>query len=171
MPATSGPTTAALPAKTRRRTRAVREDTALVSYIPTAAAPRPVLTDEGRKVVARMAAKARHRVIIADALGLTYNQLQTCLKNDPALEGVFAEGRGRLEDELASGLYEQARAGNITASIFLLKSMCGWRDTGVDTGRGAPQVAVQINLPGPLSPDDYARLIQVAPAACVEEAE
>lgn len=146
----------------------VREDTALVSYVKTAAAPRPVLTAEGRRVVARMAAKARHRVVIADALGLTYNQLQTAIKNDPELEAVFGEGRGRLEDELASGLYEHARAGNITASIFLLKSMCGWRDTGVDTGRGAPQVAVQINLPGPLSPDDYERLVQVTPSAPVE---
>lgn len=164
MPVNSGSNASAASPMMPAKRRVVRQDTALVSYVKTGGAPRPTLTDEGKGVVARMSANGHNIPVIADALGLTNDQLKVAMKNDPALRAIFDEGRERLSDELASGLLSRARAGNITAAIFLLKAMAGWRDTGVDTGKGAPQVAVQINLPEAMSPDDYARLIKVAPA-------
>lgn len=170
MPVNSGSKAVAPATKTPARTPIVRQDTALVSYVKTGGAPRPTLTDEGKGVIARMSANGHNIPVIADALGLTNDQLKVAMKNDPALRAIFDEGRERLSDELASGLLAQARKGNVTCAIFLLKAMAGWRDTGVDTGKGAPQVAVQINLPQAMSPDDYARLIKVAPAGEVADA-
>ena len=48
------------------------------------------------------------------------------------------------------------------AAIFLLKARNGYRDQGPAE---VARVAVKINIPAPLKPEDYAKLITVAPIA------
>lgn len=95
---------------------------------------------------------------IAAALGISREGLNACRKRQPEVDEAIAQGRAGLEHELASGLVEAARKGNIVAAIFCLKSMFGYRDNGqTDT---APKVAVQINLPAAMEAKAYAAMVE-----------
>jgi hypothetical protein len=103
-----------------------------------------------------MAAGGFNLNAIAAALGTSRRSLGRVFEAHAEVREAFDDGRAMLEQELASLLLEKARGGNVTCAIFLLKAQCGWRDTGTDASAG-PAVAVQINLPGAMSPAEYAR--------------
>ena len=134
---------------------------ALVKLAPNGTGhPRVEVTDGGIDLVRRMAPNAHSLGTIAAALGVSRRTLGEAMERQPELKEAFALGRAALETELAAALLDKARAGNLVAAIFLLKAMCGWREG--EARDGLTKVAIQINLPPPLSQADYARMIDEA---------
>ncbi len=57
-----------------------------------------------------------------------------------------------------------------TAAMFLLKARHSYRDQGPTDGSGdGARVAVQINIPAPLSSEAYSKLVKISPPALTSE--
>lgn len=96
---------------------------------------------------------------IARALGMTFKTWRRILKDDPDARALWDEALAIERDTVVQKLYERAQEGDVAAARFLLGSRHGLRENGTtdaDSGRSA----VTINLPGALSAQQYARLIQ-----------
>jgi len=131
---------------------------ALVEWAPNGTGqPRAEITSEGAALVQRTAAAAHSLSNIAAALGVSRRTLGEAMERQPNVRDAFETGRANLETELASGLLEKARGGNLVATIFLLKAMCGWKEG--EPRDGVPKVAIQINLPPALSEAAYERVL------------
>src|SRR6185437_5104775 len=75
--------------------------------------------------------------------------------DDPTLRLAWENGRGDLEVEISSALFDSAREGQVVAQLFALKNM-GWSDQpAVQTNNG-----ITLILPGAMSREDYLRSIQ-----------
>ncbi len=131
---------------------------ALVVRVPNGTGhPRADITSEGAAIVQRMAASAHSLATIGSALGLSRRTLGEAMERQPEVREAFEAGRAALETELASALLDKARNGNLVATIFLLKAMCGWKEG--EPRDGTPKVAIQINLPPALTEAAYERLL------------
>lgn len=89
-------------------------------------------------------------------------------EEDERIADVLAEGRKIEEEELVSLLLNKARNGDLTATIFALKSRHGYRDMGTPGGGVEQRVNVTINLPPPAAnEEEFSRLINVTPEVVV----
>jgi hypothetical protein len=86
---------------------------------------------------------------IAHGLGVGKDAFAGWLERYPEIREAFDLGRERERAELHGGLAEQARKGNITAAIFLLKARHGYREG--DQSDQSGRVNVTIALPGAMS--------------------
>lgn len=68
---------------------------------------------------------------IADFLGIGRTTFFALLNRDPDLSERYKRGKARAVGAVAQSLVTKARAGNVTAMIFFLKTQGGWRE-GVD---------------------------------------
>lgn len=130
--------------------------------VPTDAsgAPRAEVLPQGVELIRMLAANAHSIKAIAAVVGVNQSTLQEVFKRQPEAREAFEEGRARLEAECAGRLLQHARAGSYAADFFILKTMCGYRETGEARGEGA-KVGIQINLPRAMTEEEYARLIRV----------
>ena len=74
---------------------------------------------------------------IAQALGISYRtlvQFGEAIKRGKAKANVFVGGK----------LMEHIKAGNIAATIFYLKSRCGWKETSRQEMTGADGAPIQV---------------------------
>ncbi|WP_322529314.1 hypothetical protein R5R73_07430 [Salinicola sp. LHM] len=94
---------------------------------------------------------------IAHGLNISADLFRAWRENYPEIQKALDEGREREHGELHGALMEQARAGNVTASIFLLKCRHGYREG--DQGDLANRVSVTFNLPGPQSVEDFTKVV------------
>lgn len=101
---------------------------------------------------------------LAEALGINYRTWMRVREEDERIADILVEGRKLEEEELVSLLLDKARGGDLTATIFALKSRHGYRDIGT-TGNGMEQrVNVTIHLPAPAATEaEFSRLINVTP--------
>ena len=84
---------------------------------------------------------------------------------DLRLRKAYADGKSQEEGALVRILRNLAENGNPVPAMFLLKTRHGYNDReGNDAGRVSGP-SVTINLPGPLAPDAYAKLIEGIPVA------
>lgn len=95
---------------------------------------------------------------IARGLGCSPKLLNAWLDSYPELQNALDEGREIEHTELRSSLMEQARGGNVTAAIFMLKTRHGYREG--DQGDLANRVSVTFNLPGPMKAEDFTNVIE-----------
>ncbi|MEJ0010177.1 MAG: hypothetical protein WDN72_06505 [Alphaproteobacteria bacterium] len=103
---------------------------------------------------------------LAEALGINYRTWMRVREEDERIADVLAEGRKIEEEELVSLLLDKARNGDLTATIFALKSRHGYRDMGTPGGGVEQKVNVIINLPAPAaSEEEFSRMINVTPEA------
>ncbi|WP_103256401.1 hypothetical protein [Tabrizicola aquatica] len=68
---------------------------------------------------------------IADFLGIGRTTFFALLNRDEDLSERYKRGKARAVGAVAQSLVTKARAGNVTAMIFFLKTQGGWRE-GVD---------------------------------------
>jgi hypothetical protein len=120
------------------------------------------VTGQGRAMAEALAAAGFTDTTVARRLGIGNATLRECRKRDPAVAEALARGRARMEDELVHGLMRQARDGYAPAAMFLLKTRCGYRETGATDG-GDTKVNVQIVLPRALTMDEYMKTIENEP--------
>ena len=66
---------------------------------------------------------------IADFLGIGRTTFYAILDRDRDLAERYKRGRARAVGAVAQSLITKARAGNVTAMIFYLKTQGGWRET------------------------------------------
>jgi hypothetical protein len=103
--------------------------------------PPVTLTDAQRAEVETLAAVLNAEQI-ADFLGIGRTTFFRILKRDEDLSERYKRGKARAVGAVAQSLVTKARAGNVTAMIFYLKTQGGWRE--------AIEVAKAKSLPGEL---------------------
>lgn len=114
--------------------------------------PRADAADRIRKL-----ATQGHRWLgIAARFDIDPKTLRNWREEFPELQTAYEEGRESERWTLHSLLSQQARNGNTTAAIFLLKAAHGYRE-GDQSDQGG-RVAIQINLPGPMTLDQFRAL-------------
>ncbi|OWY64732.1 hypothetical protein B7486_45710 [cyanobacterium TDX16] len=67
---------------------------------------------------------------IADLLAIATRTFRHWCKEYPEVYGAYRQGRAKAKMYIAGRLFDFIREGNITATIFYLKTQCGWRDNG-----------------------------------------
>lgn len=90
--------------------------------------PAIVLTDPQRAEVETLAAVLT-AAQIADFLGIGRTTFFNLIDRDPDLCERYKRGKARAVGAVAQSLVTKARAGNVTAMIFYLKTQGGWRET------------------------------------------
>ncbi len=83
---------------------------------------------------------------IADFFGFEKTTFYRICERQPEVMQRYKRGRAKAIGSVAQGLIQQARAGNLTAAMFYLKTQAGWRERERyedDEGKAVP-VAVQI---------------------------
>ena len=86
------------------------------------------LTDAQRAEVETLAAVLNAEQI-ADYLGFGRTTFFALLNRDEDLAERYKRGKARAIGAVAQSLVTKARAGNVTAMIFFLKTQGGWRET------------------------------------------
>tara|TARA_R110000851_G_scaffold62941_4_gene144148 strand:+ start:1429 stop:1893 length:465 start_codon:yes stop_codon:yes gene_type:complete len=66
---------------------------------------------------------------IADYFGIGVQTFRDYKKRDERISVAYKKGRAKSIAVVAGSLLAQARAGNITAMIFYLKTQAGWAET------------------------------------------
>lgn len=114
--------------------------------------------------ITELAAAGWSIIGIAQQLGVGRRTLDKWRAEYPELEEAYRSGLEHERYTMHSALVEQARKGNTTAMIFLLKARHGYRE-GEPVDQSA-KVAVQINLPASLPLEQFKML--TAPAVPAE---
>ena len=109
------------------------------------ARPKKVLTDEQ---VAQVEALSAYLGVeqISDYFGFEKTTFYRICERQPEVMQRYKKGRAKAIGAVAQGLVQQARAGNLTAAMFYLKTQAGWRERERfedDEGKAVP-IAVQI---------------------------
>lgn len=90
--------------------------------------PLTTLTEAQRAEVETLAAVLTAEQI-ADFLGIGRTTFFAMLNRDEDLSERYKRGKARAIGAVAQSLVTKARAGNVTAMIFFLKTQAGWRET------------------------------------------
>lgn len=65
---------------------------------------------------------------LADLFGISASTFREYKRRDERLSVAYKKGRAQAISAVGTSLLKQARAGNITAMIFYLKTQAGWRE-------------------------------------------
>lgn len=114
------------------------------------------ITSHGLALIERAAAEGVSKHTIAQRLGIGAKTFRELLRRDERAQEAYDVGNAANETELRNLLMEKARAGNVTAAIYLTKARHGWTEGEAPDTR--PNVV--INLPGAMSPEQYMRAIR-----------
>jgi hypothetical protein len=90
--------------------------------------PSITLTEHQRAEVETLAAVLT-AAQIADFLGIGRTTFFALIERDAELSERYKRGKARAIGAVAQSLVTKARAGNVTAMIFFLKTQGGWRET------------------------------------------
>ncbi|MEZ5688741.1 MAG: hypothetical protein R3E21_08180 [Caenibius sp.] len=104
--------------------------------------------DDAAERIRKLAAEGFRWNGIAPALGVDPKTLRKWREEFPELQEAYDHGHERERHTLHSLLAKQAREGNTTAAIFLLKAAHGYKEGESPQGGG---VSVTIALPGAMS--------------------
>lgn len=66
---------------------------------------------------------------IADYFGMGRRTFYSLMERDGEVAARYKRGKARAVGSVAQSLISKARAGNVTAMIFYLKTQAGWRET------------------------------------------
>lgn len=66
---------------------------------------------------------------IADYLGIGRTTFYSVMERQPEVAERYKRGRAKAVANISGNLIKQAQAGNITATIFYLKTQAGWSET------------------------------------------
>jgi predicted DNA-binding protein (UPF0251 family) len=119
------------------------------------------LTEDELVILEKLSTGGFSQRSIAKRLGVAYDTLQAIVKRDPEASEAVQRGRAAEHDGLCQTMLRAALNGNVTAGIFLLKARHGYVDSGLAPINNDNRVAVQITLPAAMSPEQYAKMIEV----------
>ena len=136
--------------------------------------PLTTLTEAQRAEVETLAAVLNAEQI-ADFLGIGRTTFFAMLNRDEDLSERYKRGKARAIGAVAQSLVTKARAGNVTAMIFFLKTQAGWRET-LQVAETAPHPSDMLDLSG-FSDADLSAILDIferarlAPAIELEGAD
>jgi hypothetical protein len=104
-------------------------------------------------IVRELAAKGVHRRSISKALGVSHDTFLRWQDDHPEIYEALHAGLAEEHDALVRFLFDQAKKGNTTAAIFLLKTRHGYRENEPLDQR--PNVTINFELPGATDPKTY----------------
>lgn len=116
------------------------------------------MTPEGREQVRVWRSNGVNQADIARQLGIGPRSFRDLLDRDEDLKDAYEAGSGQAESELVGILMRQAREGNTTAAIFLLKGAHGFREATPVAPKNDTAPTVNITIPPSLSADDLSKL-------------
>lgn len=90
--------------------------------------PAIVLTPEQKAEVETLAAVLSSEQI-ADYFGIGRTTWFAILDRDPQVSELYKKGKAKAIGMVAQNLISKARAGDLGAQIFYLKTQAGWKDT------------------------------------------
>ena len=65
---------------------------------------------------------------ISEYFGISYVTFGRLRKDNPEIDRAYKKGKTKAIYDVASGLLETAKKGNLTARMFYLKTQAGWRE-------------------------------------------
>jgi len=65
---------------------------------------------------------------ISEYFGISYVTFGRLRKDNPEIDRAYKKGKAKAIYDVASGLLETAKKGNLTARMFYLKTQAGWRE-------------------------------------------
>jgi len=95
----------------------------------------------------------------AEACGLTLRAWRRLLKDNEDARQTWDEALAIERDHLLDALYQKATDGDTNAARLLLACRHGLSERAPQGS--AERVSVTFNLPAPMSPEDYARLVSI----------
>lgn len=69
---------------------------------------------------------------VADYFGISENTLRAIEKRQPEVFAAYKKGRVNQIVGMGTNLIQLAKAGNVAANIFYLKTQAGWKETEAD---------------------------------------
>ena len=125
------------------------------------------------ELVTKLAGEGWRVKDIAHAIGFSERTFYRHLKDDEQLALSFDQGRGVEHQQLVASLFQRAinptNAQGAAAAMFLLKTRHSYREQGPIEREGT-RVAVVVNVPAPLTPKQYEKLIEVRPGLGANDA-
>jgi hypothetical protein len=73
-------------------------------------------------------ASVLNKAQVADYFGICENTLRALEKRQPEVSEAYKKGRVNQIAGMGSNLIQLAKAGNVSANIFYLKTQAGWRE-------------------------------------------
>ena len=70
---------------------------------------------------------------VADYFGICENTLRAIEKRQPEVSAAYKKGRVNQIAGMGSNLIQLAKAGNVTANIFYLKTQAGWKEAAPES--------------------------------------
>ncbi|MBT5122890.1 MAG: hypothetical protein HOM38_09235 [Euryarchaeota archaeon] len=90
---------------------------------------RPVVELTAEQVIElRALAAVLNKSQVADYFGISENTLRAIEKRQPEVSAAYKKGRVNQIAGMGSNLIQLAKAGNVTANIFYLKTQAGWKE-------------------------------------------
>ena len=123
--------------------------------------------------IKRMSSKGWRQTDICLALNMDFRTWKRLLQDDPEAKAAYDSGLGAEHQALVGKLFDTAVNAKgreaVTAAIFLLKARPGYREGEPLEAIQTPTVSI-VNLPAPLTPEQYERIYTAAPKEVVATA-
>lgn len=81
---------------------------------------------------------------IADYFGVSRTTFAAICERQPEVSAHYKKGKAKTIGAIAQNLVMQAKEGNLTASIFYLKTQAGWREQAEESGENAKASPVNV---------------------------
>ena len=84
---------------------------------------------------------------IAMALGISYSTLKSRKRESDLFDQAIKRGRAKANVFVGGKLMDAIKRGNMAATIFYLKTRCGWKETSVNeiTGKNGGPIETKEN--------------------------
>lgn len=111
--------------------------------------PKKVLTDEQVKEVETLAAVLNQEQI-ADYFGITRVTFNEIMVRQPDVSIHYKRGKAKAIGSIGGNLIGQAKAGNVSAAIFYLKTQAGWSEAKAENEQESPPISISFNVNEPV---------------------
>ena len=81
---------------------------------------------------------------IADYFDISENTLRAVEERQPEVSAAYKKGRVKQIVAMASNLIQLAKAGNVAANIFYLKTQANWKEDNVEA-QEIPQIMIAVD--------------------------
>lgn len=101
----------------------------------------PVVFDEAQVAQVEALSAVLNKGQMADYFGISEVTLKAIEDRQPEVSLAYKKGKGKAIAGVGSNLIAQARAGNVAAAIFYLKTQAGWKEDQSDA-RDLPPIII-----------------------------
>ena len=96
--------------------------------------------------VTELAAQGLTNEQIAAALGISRTTLQARKRESELFAQAIEKGQALGIEAVSNALFENAKAGNVTAQIFFLKARAKWKDRHDEGGEGDDETVTPVEV-------------------------